>query len=114
MVAISEYEQAEGHRARIARRNIVEAVCEIAEERLPRRKKLLFLLYWRHGYRKCDIGELLGKAGGTVHRELGRIAGELGDIDAEIRRRAAGGEARRAGAARTGRELGKGGGRGII
>ena len=67
------------------KRAITEAVCQIAEDRLPRKKKLLFLMHYRHGYSRVDIGALVGVKGEAIGRRLTKINIELKKHDEELR-----------------------------
>jgi len=63
--------------ARLEKRRLIEKVCEIADGNLAPQKKLLFLLYYRHGYKQSDIAALLGVEDAVVFRRLRRIRREL-------------------------------------
>ena len=48
-----------------------------AEYYLPTKEKLIFLLYYKHGYSSKEISELIGCHRNTVLRNLGRIGRKL-------------------------------------
>lgn len=55
---------------------MLEDLCELAEM-LPTDKRLLFLLYYRHGYSTIEISELLDVHNATIGRRLRTITAEL-------------------------------------
>ena len=57
---------------RLERRNLAEKYCKAAET-LTIPKKMLFLLYYRHGYSTVEIGKLLGRHSSSIQRRLHRI-----------------------------------------
>ena len=54
------------HHRRIEQRNDVERACEFAEENMEIRKRMIFLLYYRHGYSYYAIGKLIQRSEGQV------------------------------------------------
>jgi len=70
--------------ARLEKRRLIEKVCELADSHLTPQKKLLFLLYYRHGYKQGDIAALLGVQNAVVFRRLRRIQRELRQVDMEL------------------------------
>lgn len=72
---------------RLEKRRLIEKVCEIAESNLTPQKKMLFLMYYRDGYKATDIASLLGINCSNVTRKLRRIQRELCQIDREIKKK---------------------------
>lgn len=58
---------------RISLRSQTEMMCEEVEE-LETHERLLFQMFFRHGYTKTDIGKLLGVQYYTIARRLDKIA----------------------------------------
>jgi len=71
---------------RLEKRRLMEKVCEIAESNLAPQKKLLFLLYYRHGYTQKDIAAFLGTRENNVTRRLATIRRQLMQVDGKIKK----------------------------
>ena len=65
---------------RLDKRNLVEKYCMYADYLLPAHKKLLFMLYYRHGYSTIEISQLLMLCDETVRRRLIKITDELSNV----------------------------------
>lgn len=66
-------------RRRMLQRSTIEFYAK-AIHTLPAKKKLLFALYFIHGYRMKDIAELCGTYEYTISRRLKKIARELEEV----------------------------------
>lgn len=65
---------------RLKKRTLIEEYCLYAESFLPAHKKLLFLLYYKHGYSVLEISQLMMLHRGTIIRRIRKIADELTEI----------------------------------
>ena len=65
---------------RLEKRSLIEKYCLYAEYLLPAHKKILFFLYYRHGYSTIEISQLLMVCTETVRRRLIKITDELSEI----------------------------------
>jgi len=63
----------------IERRNIIELYCNVANL-LPIDERMLFHLFYRHGYSTIEIAQLLMKHDSTIARRLTKIADKLTDL----------------------------------
>ena len=61
---------------RIERRNLVELYCNVANL-LEIDERMLFHLYYKHGYSTVEIAQLLMKHDSTICRRLMRIGEKL-------------------------------------
>jgi DNA-directed RNA polymerase specialized sigma subunit len=62
---------------RIYKRNLIEKYCFYAEEYLDIEDRLLFLMYFSHGYSGRDIAKLLKISPPTVYRKLDKAIKKL-------------------------------------
>lgn len=65
-----------GSLCRLDRRNLIELYCNVANL-LPIDKRMLFHMYYKHGYSTIEIAQLLMKHDGTIHRRLIKIGQEI-------------------------------------
>jgi len=63
----------------IERRNLVELYCNIANL-LPIDERMLFHLYYKHGYSTIEISQLLMKHDATISRRLKKIGNKITDL----------------------------------
>ena len=70
---------------RVRKRSLIEDYCLYAECFLPAHKKLLFLMYYRHGYSTLEISQLMMIHQSNICRRLRKIANELTEIIKEKR-----------------------------
>ena len=61
---------------RIERRNLIEIYCNIANL-LPIDERMLFHLYYKHGYSTIEIAQLLMKHDATICRRLVKIGQKI-------------------------------------
>lgn len=65
---------------RLEKRSLIEDYCFYAEYFLPSDEKLLFLMYYRHGYSSIEIGKLIKIHSHTALRRIGKIGFKLQKI----------------------------------
>lgn len=63
----------------IERRNLIEKYCNLANL-LPIDEKMLFHMYYKHGYSALEIGQLLMKHEATIARRLKKISKKIDDL----------------------------------
>lgn len=68
-----------GSLGRIDSRNLIERYCNIANL-LPAHKRLLFHLYYKHGYSLIEISQLVMLHHTTVSRRLRAICDEMNNM----------------------------------
>ena len=61
---------------KIDRRDLIELYCNVANL-LDIDERMLFHLYYKHGYSTIEISQLLMKHDATIHRRLIRIGRKL-------------------------------------
>ena len=64
---------------RIQRRNLLEVYCNIANL-LPIQERMLFQMYYRHGYSTIEISQLLMVHNTTISRRLKKIGTKLTNL----------------------------------
>ena len=64
---------------KLERRNLIELYCNVANL-LPIDDRMLFHLYYKHGYSTIEISQLLMKHDATIGRRLVRICDKLTKI----------------------------------
>jgi len=62
---------------RLEKRSLIEDYCFYAEYFLPSDEKLLFLMYYRHGYSSIEIGKLMNIHSHTALRRISKIGFKL-------------------------------------
>ena len=60
-------------------RDLIQLYCNVANL-LPIDERMLFHLYYKHGYSTIEIAQLLMKHDGTIHRRLMKIGRKLTDM----------------------------------
>lgn len=63
----------------IEKRNLVELYCNVANF-LPIDERMLFHLFYKHGYSTIEISQLLMKNDTTIARRLKKIGGKITDL----------------------------------
>ena len=76
MLALHKNMKVADQEARIEYRRAIEQLCELAET-LPLMERMVFQLYYQHGYSMRDIARFSGFHEGTISRRLKKIAKKL-------------------------------------
>jgi len=64
---------------KIEKRNLIELYCNVANL-LPVDERLLFHMFYKHGYSTIEISQLLMKSDVTISRRLKKIGDKITDL----------------------------------